>query len=214
MTQGTGTKVEGVEQAEKQVEPIQRKEEPTGKTYTEADFQKAVSKGLESMTRQLSLQEAEAKKATSQLKSKESDLKALQEDLTELEKLKLDDPEFRETYTSKKAIRDAQRAVDRATAELEDQRYETEKQAWAIRMAQKANELVRETGIEVKELETCMTEEEMEVKALRFEKANKGSAKETEGKPHFDSGAGSGAGLDLDKMSPDEKIKLGLTRKR
>ena len=42
MTQGTDTKVEG---AEPQAEPIQSQEKPTGKTYTEEDFQRAVARG-------------------------------------------------------------------------------------------------------------------------------------------------------------------------
>ena len=208
-TQGTDTKVEG---AEPQAEPIQSQEKPTGKTYTEEDFQRAVSKGLESIQRQLDLRNAETRKAESQLKSKEADLKAAQEDLAELKDLKLDDPEFRETYTSKKAIRDAQREVDRAKAELEDQRYEAEMQQWKVRMDAKAIELVKETGIDINEFVGCHTEEEMEVKALRWEKANK-SAKET-GTPKFDSGVGSGGGgvpslAELAKMSTKElKAKM------
>ena len=205
MTQGTEAKVEGVEQAKKQAEPIQLEKEPTGaKTYTEEDFQRAVSKGLESIQRQLDLRNAEAKKAESQVKSKEADLKALQEDLTELQKLKLDDPELMETYTSRKAIRDAQREVDKAKAELEDQRYEAEMQQWKARMDARAIELVKETGIDINEFVGCHTEEEMEVKALRWEKARKVSAKEEEKPPKFDSGMRSGGG---GAKSDEERLK-------
>ena len=222
MTQGTEAKVEGVEQAKKQAEPIQLEKEPTGaKTYTEEDFQRAVSKGLESIQRQLDLRNAEAKKAESQVKSKEADLKALQEDLTELQKLKLDDPELMETYTSRKAIRDAQREVDKAKAELEDQRYEAEMQQWKARMDARAIELVKETGIDINEFVGCQTEEEIEAKALRWEKTHKSSAKEEEKPPKFDTGISSGATItahpsieQLDKMTPKEYAEWYKARQK
>jgi len=217
-TQGTDTKVEG---AEPQAEPIQSQEKPTGKTYTEEDFQRAVSKGLESIQRQLDLRNAETRKAESQLKSKEADLKAAQEDLAELKDLKLDDPEFRETYTSKKAIRDAQREVDRAKAELEDQRYEAEMQQWKVRMDAKAIELVKETGIDINEFVGCHTEEELEVKALRWEKANKPAKKEEVKPPKFDTGISSGATItahpsieQLEKMTPNEYAEWYKARQK
>jgi len=218
MTQGTDTKVEG---AEPQAEPIQSQEKPTGKTYTEEDFQRAVSKGLESIQRQLDLRNAETRKAESQLKSKEADLKAAQEDLAELKDLKLDDPEFRETYTSKKAIRDAQREVDRAKAELEDQRYEAEMQQWKVRMDAKAIELAKETGIDINEFVGCHTEEELEVKALRWEKANKPAKKEEVKPPKFDTGISSGATItahpsigQLEKMTPKEYAEWYKARQK
>ena len=221
MTQGTTIEIEGAEQAEKQAEPIQSQEKPTGKTYTEEDFQRAVSKGLESIQRQLDLRNAETRKAESQLKSKEADLKAAQEDLAELKDLKLDDPEFRETYTSKKAIRDAQREVDRAKAELEDQRYEAEMQQWKVRMDAKAIELVKETGIDINEFVGCHTEEEMEVKALRWEKANKPAKKEEVKPPKFDTGISSGATItahpsieQLEKMTPNEYAEWYKARQK
>jgi len=221
MTQGTTIEIEGAEQAEKQAEPIQSQEKPTGKTYTEEDFQRAVSKGLESIQRQLDLRNAETRKAESQLKSKEADLKAAQEDLAELKDLKLDDPEFRETYTSKKAIRDAQREVDRAKAELEDQRYEAEMQQWKVRMDAKAIELVKETGIDINEFVGCHTEEELEVKALRWEKANKPAKKEEVKPPKFDTGISSGATItahpsieQLEKMTPKEYAEWYKARQK
>ena len=217
-TQGTDTKVEG---AEPQAEPTQSQEKPTGKTYTEEDFQRAVSKGLESIQRQLDLRNAETRKAESQLKSKEADLKAAQEDLAELKDLKLDDPEFRETYTSKKAIRDAQREVDRAKAELEDQRYEAEMQQWKVRMDAKAIELAKETGIDINEFVGCHTEEELEVKALRWEKANKPAKKEEVKPPKFDTGISSGATItahpsieQLEKMTPNEYAEWYKARQK
>ena len=222
MTQGTTIEIEGAKQAEKQAEPIQSQEKPTaGKTYTEEDFQRAVSKGLESIQRQLDLRNAETRKAESQLKSKEADLKAAQEDLAELKDLKLDDPEFRETYTSKKAIRDAQREVDRAKAELEDQRYEAEMQQWKVRMDAKAIELAKETGIDINEFVGCHTEEELEVKALRWEKANKPAKKEEVKPPKFDTGISSGATItahpsieQLEKMTPKKYAEWYKARQK
>jgi len=220
VTERTDTKVEGVEQAGGQAEPIQLEEKPT--TWkTEEDFQRAVSKGLESIQKQLDLRNAEVRKADSQLKSKEADLKALQEDLAELQKLKLDDPELMETYTSRKAIRDAQREVDRARAELEDQRYEAEMAMWRQRMDARAIELAKETGIDINEFVGCHTEEEMEVKALRWEKAHKLPVKEEVKPLKFDTGISSGATVpthpsieQLEKMTPKEYAEWYKARQK
>jgi len=165
--QGATPKIEGAEK------PTLLEAKPTVKTYTEKDFGKAVSKGLESMQRQLDLQKAEADKAKAELKSKEFILKSREEDLAELEKLKFDeDPEVKDAYISKKAIREAQRKVDEAKAKVEDQQYEFEKAKWDYMMEKKAKELVADTGIDINEFVGCKTEGEMEVKALRFKLEN------------------------------------------
>ena len=87
--EGTKPKVEGIEPPSQEgAIPTLPKVEPTPKTYKdEADFQRAVTKGLESTTKQLDLQKAETGKAEAALKLKELDVKSLQEDITELEKL-------------------------------------------------------------------------------------------------------------------------------
>jgi len=201
--QGTDTKIEEIEQAEEQAESIQSQEKPTVK-YTEEDFQRAVSKGLANIQKQLDLQRTEAQKAASQLKVKEADLKTLQEDLAELENLKLDDPDFRETYTSQKTIREAQRKVDVKMAELEAMRDEINTQQWRTRMDKKGAELVKETGIDIDEFVGCQTEEEMEIKALRFLVSKKTEEPKKPEKTRFVN-LGDGGGI-IEK-SEEERLK-------
>jgi len=173
VTEGETTKVEGATPTQIEGElPTKPKEKPTQTYKDEADFQKAVSKGLESITRQLDLQKLEAQKAQAELKSKEADLQAALGDLAELEKLNLEDPEVRDAYTSKKAFRERERAVAKAEAAIEAQRLKVELSAWKARMDTKALELSKETGIDINDFVGSQTEEEMEVRALRF-KLNK-----------------------------------------
>ena len=200
--EGATPVVEGIKGAEEQPKPTLLEEKPT---RTEKEFQRAVSKGLESIQQQLDLHKAEADKAKAELKSKELDLKAFQEDLAELEKLHLDDPEVREAYVSKKALREAQRAVDKAKADVEGQRYDIEKIRWQMDMDKRANELVAETGIDINQFVGCVTKEEMEVKALRFKLENPPIEKEEK----FISGGGvGGGGKGMPELAKD-KIKAG-----
>jgi hypothetical protein len=87
-----------------------------------------------------------------------------------MEKFLSDDPEARQAFVDRKAISEARRQVAKEKAEAERKLYDAEMLVWASKMKEKASELSRETGIPIDDLEGCNTEEEMEVKALRYEK--------------------------------------------
>jgi len=194
-----------------EVKPTPPEVEPTVKTRTDAEFQKAldvaVGKGLSTVQSQLSLSKTEATKAQASLKASQADYQALQEEIAELEKLNLEDTDVRAAYTDKKAARESLRDIARKTAELEDKRYESELKEWQVGMDNKAQELVAESGININEFVGCKTQEEMEVKALRYLKDN---PKKEEEPPKFDTGLSSIRGVDFDKMSPDDKLKYGF----
>jgi len=216
--QGMDTKVEGVERAEKQAEPIQSQEKSTGKTYTEEDFQKAVSKGLESIQRQLDLRKAEADKYRAEADSHKSSTESLGLEIADLKQeietitQSIEDPDIKTGILSKRALAEEKRQLTKAKAEAEAKLYEAEKLAWSARMAQRAESLHKETGIEVSELEECQTEEEMEVKALR---AMLAKSKETKEEPPKFAGGGSGKGGDSWRdLSPEGKIAFGLRNKK
>lgn len=217
--QGTNPETKGTEPTPEGATPTEPEGTPTVKTYTEEDFQRAVSKGLENTQKQLDLQRAEAKKAMAEAEQFKAEQESLNAELQDLrseydqlsEKQFDDDPEARQAFLSRRAIADEKRKVAKAMAEAEHKLYDAEKLAWSVRMAQKANELHRETGIDTKELEDCQTEEEMEVKALRFQigKPKEGPKDKT---PKFAGGGGSGEGKDFSKMSADDKLKEGFRR--
>ena len=162
------TLVGGIPKVEGAEKPTTLTAEPTIKTYTQKELDEAVGKGRASTQQQLSLSQAEIKKIQAGLKVKEADLKSLQEDFAELERLQTFDEETKEAYINKKALRETQRGIAKAKADLEDQRYELEHKEWQLAMDKKAQELVAETGIDINEFVGCVTQEEMEVKALRF----------------------------------------------
>jgi len=216
-TQGTETKVEGAE-------PIQPEVQPTGKTYTEEDFQRAVSKGLESIQKQLDLRVAEAKRFKAEAEQYKGEQESLSEDIKSLQQeidsitQAIEDPEVKSGILSKKALNEEKRNLAKLKAEAEKKLYDAEMLAWSARMAQKAQALHKETGIDVSELEDCHSEEEMEVKALRYS-INKAkeekTPKEEEKSPKFASpGGGGGGGRNLDEMSARELIKLGVQQKK
>ena len=188
LEQGTLIKVEGTQEST----PPETK--PTEKGE---DFQRAVSKGLEKMQRQLDLQKAEANKYKAEATKHEAAQKHSQayiESLKkEMEKLSssIDDEDVRKAYVSSISSVEREMKIAEREADAESKLYEAEKLAWSARMSQKARELHDETGIEVGELENCQTEEEMEVKALRFSIAKP----QGEGKtPKFDSNLPTGGG--------------------
>jgi len=177
---------------------------------------KAVGKGVSSIQSQLSTQkqvaeaakaaEEEAKANTSILEAEIQDLKKQQDDLAALQFA--DDPAAMGAFKDRRAIADERRELAKKTAVAERKLGEAEKLAWSAGMARKADSLVKETGIDVKELEKCQTEEEMEVVALRFQLA-KGPEKEEKPvkAPKFDKAITSPGG----EMpgSAKEKMKAG-----
>jgi len=220
--EGTKAQVEGAEPTQEEgVKPTEPKVEPTiEKTFkTEADFQAAVSKGIESTTRQLSLSQAEAKKVKAE--AEQHKIEITQRD-TYIESLKKeveealeDDPDKRRAYISKIASLEREQKIAKREAEAENKLYQAELRVWQAGMGLKAQALVMEfpsLNLNVKELiETSATEEEMENKVLRLSSKKEPEAKEPEKTPKFDPGTSSG-GVDFSNLSPKEKIQMGLEK--
>lgn len=176
-------------------------------TRSEKEFQRAVSKGLESTTRQLDLHKAEADKAKAELKAKKVDIEVLREDIQELERVaKLDeDPTVKEAYISRKAIRDAQRELANREAELEGKCFQHKETEMQFAKKVKAAEVSQKRGIPIEDLKDCLTPEAMEIKGLEFLVAK---GKEIEKPPKFDDGRTSGSG----KLSLKELVKVDVKK--
>ena len=215
----TQENLERVEKPAERVETLEVKtpsgeEKPTlGRTFTEEEFGKAQS----SWDRQIALAKAEAKKATSEVeqfkaesKHSEAYIQSLKEEMARLANA-ADDPDVKKSYTDRMASLEREMKLAQREAEVERKLYEAEMTAWSARMAQRANELTKETGIDVKELEDCKTEEEMEVKALRFQLGK--PTQEQKPKKFASQGSG-GGGRSLDDMSARELIKLDIQQRK
>jgi len=218
---GATPQVEGVKPtSEKEAEPTTPKVEPTVRTYTQKELDEAVGKGVSSIQSQLSLSKAEASRERAEAEQHKANVAAFEAELQDLQrqhddlvtKQFADDPEARQAYVDRRAITDERRKLTKEKAEAERKLYDAEKLAWSVGMARKADALVKETGIDSKELENCQTEEEMEVRALRFERSKK--VEEPEKTPKFDSGISSGSGGNWRDLSPDEKVLRGLSQKK
>ena len=193
--EGEETKVEEVVQ---EVKPTEPKVEPTVPITETKEFRheldKALGKGLESTNKQLSMQQAEAKAAKAEVAEHKASVEAVELELQDLrreqselvEKQFSEDPEARKAYVDRRSIADEKRVLAKKTAEAERKLYDAEKLGWAANMSRKADVLVKETGIGAKELENCKTEEEMEVKALRFQLNKEPEVKEPAKDPKFD----------------------------
>ena len=238
MTELEGAKVPEVEVAEptqekegaKQTEP---KEKPTvGKTYTEENFRheldKALGKGLESINRQLSERDKALTAKNTELeefkKTSSRQLEDLQADLEDMKNehqqaLKaVDDPDIKSTYTDRATLRKREREAARREKDAEDKLYKAEMLVYQQGLEAKAKILHGETGIPVKELDECKTEDEMEVKALRYRLVHPDGkkAEETEKEeepPKFDSSLSSG-GTDLSSLSARELLLRGELKNR
>ena len=192
--------------------PTETKKEPTVRTYNQKELDEAVGKGSASINRQLSISKAEAEEAKAQTDVYKSLQEETERRLSELEERQFaDDPEalkgFRNTKTlelreKKATLRD--KAQDKRAAELDGLR-------WAITMNNKANELQSKYTVPRDALEFCTSEEQMEKIAQAFPEVGKGEpAKET---PKFAGGGGSG-GKNIDDMSAEDKVNLGLQKLR
>lgn len=205
--EGTEPLAEGTKPTPSEAEAATQKEDKstvsiTGTPEFRAALDKALGKGLESTNRQLSLQKAEAAKAKAEAEAHKASLQVLEAELHALQSQHdalvkqqfADDPEARQAYIDKRALAEEKRIVAKDKADAQNKLYEAEKLAWSVGMARKSIELVKETGIDPKELDECHTEDEMEVKALRFQVAK--GAQETEIKaPKFDTGTSSSGGV-------------------
>jgi len=220
MTEGTTDETKGIEQTQEgEAKSTQEQKQPTaGRTYTEADFQKAVSKGLESTTRQLSLQQAEAKAAKAEAEQYKSNIEAIEAEMQELQrqhddlvsKQFADDPEARQAYIDRRAIADERRKLAKEKAEVEKKLYEGEKKAWAGAMALKSIELKSRYQVPQEVLDTCITEEQMEIVAKAFPEVKEVKPVET---PKFDSGVGGGGGTKSEEERLRERYPAMFSKK-
>uniref|UniRef100_A0A6M3IZK4 Uncharacterized protein n=1 Tax=viral metagenome TaxID=1070528 RepID=A0A6M3IZK4_9ZZZZ len=209
-TEGTAVKEEGVV-AEK-VEPTQPETKPTERTFaTEAEFQKAVSKGLEAYTRQLSAKENEAKTAKAETDATKAMVTALEEAVKDLEKkLEEDDPDKLKDYQltlreRKAALREAE--LQRKATELEQ--AELDKAGMLVReeLEAHAKELNSKRNIPMAVLNLCATIEAMDSIAENFPEVEPVSEDVLEGKPKFNTPISSGAKTPLGDLSPSEMLK-------
>jgi len=175
---------------EVQGKPTEEGKEPTVRIEETPEFKKSLAKSTSSLSQQVSLKDREAKAAQARLNSIEAEHKDLMSKYDELMEKQFDgDPESKKAYFDRKSIDNERRKLAAEKADVEEKLLSAEKKLWAAAMSSKADELVRETGIDRDELETCQTPEEMEVKALRHKLENPQSAT-----PKFDSGASGGSG--------------------
>ena len=194
----------------KETEPVSKEQEPTlEKVYKEEEFRKAQA----AWDKQITLAKSESEKAKAEAEQFKAELEYHKAEIAELRGIvdKLDDPDEKAKIFSR--LEDAKRKAEVAKEKAEAARMfeEAEKLAWSVRMAQKATELSREYGIDIKDLEECMTEEEMEVKALKYQL---GKSKEPEKPPKFASGGSDGGGVNLNDLSPRELIRRGVAQKK
>jgi len=209
------TQVEGAE-------PTTLEGEPTvEKTYTQSEHDKALGKGLESMNKQLSLRdkalaaktiELEELRATSTAKIE--DLQANFEDAQEEHRQALkamDDPDIKASYTDRTAMRKREREADRREKDAGTKLEKAEKLVYQQGLEAKAKVLHEETGIPLKELDECKTDDEMEVKSLRYQISHPNEKKQEE--EQFDSGQqGGGGGGDLSSLPIDQQINALFAR--
>jgi len=196
--EGVTPKVEGAVPTPKEVvEPTPLKETPTVRTFTQAELDTAVGKGLSSVNTQLSVHKAATESAKAEVDAAKASMQAIEAELKDLQrqhdelvtKQFADDPEARQAYIDKRAIAEERKKLATEIATTKKEKEVAAKDLMAALLLRKADALVRETGIELSELENCHTEEAMEVKALRFK-----LTKEPEKAPKFDSGLGGGGG--------------------
>ena len=189
--------------SEKEITELSSMEtKPTlGRTYTEEEFGKAQS----SWDRQIALSKAEiaqvkAEKEQSKAEQEfyKAEIKELQEEFDRLV-IGIDDPDQKEKILSRISIAREKQMVARKNAEAEQKLYIATQKELAYQLFEKARSISAETGIPIDELKSCATEQEMEIKALRFQ-ISQAEPKETK-IPKIDSGISSGSseGIPLER---------------
>ena len=222
MTEGTNIGTEGSEQTQAEdAKSTQEQKQPTmGRVYSEEDFQRAVSKGLESIQKQLDLRQSEASKAKAEVEQHKAEIAARDAQIEamqrEIDEALADDPERRKAYIDRIKALDREQKIAKKNAEAEDKLYQAEIRVWQAGMGLKAQELAAEfphLNLDLKELiANSATEEELEKKVLRLDRVfQKAETKEAETIPKFETGISSGGGLpthptveQLDKWSTDQ----------
>ena len=122
-----------------------------------------------------------------------------------------DDPELLKGYRNTRAIEIREKRQKALEADLERRNIELDGLAWAIQMHKVADEVQAERQVPRSVLEACTSEEQMRKIAEAFPEVGKEGATE---QPKFDSGLSSGAGVNLEGMSPRELIQHGLNRQQ
>lgn len=220
-TEGTAVKEKGVVPASemKKVKPTQPEAEPTEKVFaTEAEFQKAVSKGLESYTRQLSIKEAEVKAAKDEADTAKATVTALEESITELEKaLENDDPDKLKDY--KLTLREKKAALREAELQqkvLKLEQAETEKAGMLVleELEKHAKEIMSKRQVPIAVLNLCATIEAMDAIAQNFPEISEVEEPESEKTLKFNTPISSGAIGGLDGLSVDEKLQRAYSKKK
>lgn len=209
-------------EGEKQTE--QGNESTVEKTYTQSELDKALGKGLESINRQLSERNKALAAKNTELedfkKTSSRQLEDLQADFDDTksehqEAIKaLDDPDIKTSYTDRTSLRKREREAARREKDAEDKLNKAEKLVFQQGLEAKAKILHEETGIPVKELDECKTDDEMEVKALRYRLTHPTENKaeeDGEESPKFDSNASSG-GTNLSNLSSEERLERALKK--
>ena len=210
--QGTTEEVKGV------VEPTEPTKEPTDITKT-PEYQKAVStgvsKGLESIQKQLDIRKGEADSAQSLVAQFEASKKSTDDYIGtlkgEMEGLARtnEDPDLLKSYKSRIVIAEKEMKATEKDIKATQKMAKAEDLAKAATMSTLANELVKSSGIPMSELRTCETSSDMEIKALKFQLANQSAPKvEPKGDPPKFTGAG-GGGSKEGPASSRERIRGG-----
>lgn len=107
----------------------------------------------------------------------------------------------------------ALRSANKTKAEADRIMKEAVQAKHDVFMANKAVEYSKQYGIPVEELFDCENEYEMQIKGLEYQIANPKQPGD-EPKKKVDSLLGAGAGVDLSKLSADEKIQRSLKQIR
>jgi len=207
--QGTETKDEGAEKATPpEGEPTVYKTYTTEEDY-QKDIQSAVSKGLESVTKQLSLRNGEVKATQAKATEAEAKANALEAQVQllrkEADELLADDPERRAAYTNRLKVLEREQEIASKNAEAEQKLLEAEKLAWSGAMALKSIELKKMYKVPQEVLDTCITEEQMETIAKSFPKVE-----EEEKEPELDSTTSTAAAPGWRDLNAQGKVLRGL----
>ena len=196
---------------EKGAEPTTSEAEPTIRTYDQKELDEAVGKGLATTQSQLSLAQTAVKSAKADADAAKASEKALTAQIEvmqkEIDEALVDDPERRKVYISRIEGLEREQKVAKREAEAEAKVYAAELKEHDLAMALRAKELMEETGIPLEQLEGSLTQEELEIRALRFKVAKKPEV-ESGKEPQFDSGVSSGGGRSFKQI--EEAYGKGL----
>jgi len=181
-----------------EVKSTQIAETPTVRTYSQKELDEAVGKSGSSLNQQIALQKqtneatrAELEQFKSQDAVREAHIQALEK---EVEEALSDDPDRKKAYTDRLTYLKREQKVAQREATAEKKLLEAGEKEQNILLATRAREIMEETGVPLDEIKGCKTEQEMELKALRFQIKKKSEPVEEEKPtPKFDSVISSGS---------------------